>query len=257
MNPDQMKSIPVTHINDDELTLHYYKDPEAPAGVTTHLESCEECSKRFQTIALVLNSIAPESDAESVPEPDGSFETRLLAKMIEPPAAPRLGTFRSRPLVWGSASFAALAATLIVGFSIGRDRGLQEERAAMARSKERVVLSAVSSHLERSRMTLVELRNTEASAEELAELQAAAGEVVRASRLFRAAAAKVGDAPVLAVMEETERLLLRFVNAAPTEAASELNTLKKRVESKDLLFRLRVMESQVEKKEKDLAPAIL
>jgi hypothetical protein len=57
-------------------------------------------------------------------------------------------------------------------------------------------------------------------------------------------------------MEETERLLVRFAAAPDAEAKGELEGLRKRVDSRDLLFRLQVMEARVEKREKDIAPSI-
>ena len=61
------------------------------------------------------------------------------------------------------------------------------------------------------------------------------------------------EAQVAGVMEETERLLIRFAAADPKDAGAELAGLRKRVESRDLLFRLQVMEAQIEKREQSIA----
>jgi len=103
-------------------------------------------------------------------------------------------------------------------------------------------------------VTLVELKNREVSEADLKALQVAANNLVTASRLFRAAAERAGEGQIADVMEETERLLVRFAAAPDTDASSELDGLRKRVDSRDLLFRLQVMEAQVEKREKNLAP---
>jgi hypothetical protein len=42
---------------------------------------------------------------------------------------------------------------------------------------------------------------------------------------------------------------------ATCEARSELDGLRRRVDSRDLLFRLQVMEAQVEKREKSITPS--
>lgn len=243
------------HLTDDDLVLAYYGEEFA------HLASCAECRERRNGLARVLDAMTSEDEANpgsgDVPEPDAAFEARLISSVLRRPVAiaPKKNVFRR--FVLPAAGLSALAASLIIGVSIGRDRGLEEARIEAERSRERVVLSAVSSHLERSRMTLVSLRNTDVAAKDLSELQAAAAELVNASRLFRAAAEKVGEAPVLAVMEETERLLVRFANASSEDAAAELDGLRRRVESRDLVFRLRAMESQVQKREKVLAPTVL
>jgi hypothetical protein len=263
---------PTSHLSDDDLVLAYYREAIEVASIAAgtaedHLASCAECRARQNAIASVLDTMTShdETDADAnvdgLPRPDAAFEARLIASALRRPVAvpPSKSVFRR--FVLPAAGLSALAASLVVGIwtgvSIGRERGLEEARVAAERSRERVVLSAVSSHLERSRMTLVTLRNTDGASKDLTELQEAAGELVRASRLFRAAALKVGEAPVLAVMEETERLLVRFANAPSEDAASELESLRRRVESRDLVFRLRAMESQVQKREKVLAPTVL
>ncbi|HQZ18959.1 MAG TPA: hypothetical protein PLD86_18945, partial [Vicinamibacteria bacterium] len=119
---------------------------------------------------------------------------------------------------------------------------------------ERVLLTALGEHLGRSRVTLVELKNREVSDDDLRNLQAAADNLVTASRLFRAAAERAGEGQIAGVMEETERLLLRFAAAPDAEAKHELDGLRQKVDSRDLLFRLQVMEAQVEKREKDITP---
>jgi hypothetical protein len=267
------------HYLDDELVLLYY----AEDGVTRdHLARCEGCLARLATLARVLDGVkaaeAATLDASDGPEPDAAFEARLISRVISRPVAVEgVSRSRVRRVFLPAAGLAALAATLIVGVTIGRERGRIEGEArvrAATLARERVVLSAVSSHLERSRIALVEMRHSESRGRDIEELQAAAGELVRASRLFRVAAERVDAAdvagaavsagpfgesvrPLLSIMEETERVLVRFANASASEAATELQSLRRRVESRDLLFRLRVMESQVEKREKALASTVL
>ena len=103
-------------------------------------------------------------------------------------------------------------------------------------------------------MTLVQLKNQDVSETDLRALQAAAENLVTASRLFRAAAERAGETQIAEVMDETERLLIRFAATPETRAQDALANLRRRVESKDLLFRLQVMEAQVEKRERELNP---
>ena len=55
---------------------------------------------------------------------------------------------------------------------------------SVAQTQERVLLTALGEHLGRSRVTLVELKNREVSTADLKNLQAAADNLVTASRLF-------------------------------------------------------------------------
>ena len=244
-----------THLTDDQLVLLYYREPLEEAGLDGHLAACAECLGRFQTLTRVLEAVAHDD----IPEPAGDFEARMTAQVLaaakrEEPVLQFPGRFR------GAARFlaagAALAACLILAFSVGRRLGQVEEQTLSASQRqERVLLTALGEHLGRSRVTLVELKNREVSNEDLRNLQTAADNLVTASRLFRAAAERAGEGQIAGVMEETERLLLRFAAAPDAEAKDELDGLRDKVDSRDLLFRLQVMEAQVEKREKDISPS--
>ena len=245
------------HLTDDQLVLLYYREPLEEAGLDGHLAACAECLGRFQTLTRVLHVVAQDD----IPEPAGDFEARMTALVLAAAHKPARGLLLQFPLQLSKtarvlAAGAALAACLLVAFSIGRQLGRVEERTlSAAQTQERVLLTALGEHLGRSRVTLVELKNREVSAKDLKALQAAALNLMTASRLFRAAAERAGEGQIAGVMEETERLLVRFAASPDAEAKSALDGLRRRVDSTDLLFRLQVMEGQVEKREKSIAPA--
>lgn len=243
---------PANHLTDDQLVLLYYREPLEEAGLDGHLAGCALCLARFQTLARVLRVVAHDE----IPEPAGDFEARMTARVLAAVKKPEPGRLLQFPrMARFLAAGAALAACLVLSFSIGRRIGRVEEHTqSAAQTQERVLLTALSEHLGRSRVTLVELNNREVSAGDLKALQAAAHNLVTASRLFRAAAERAGEGQIAGVMEETERLLVRFAAAPDADAKSELDGLRKRVDSRDLLFRLQVMEAQVEKREKSLTP---
>ena len=259
------------HLSDDQLVLLYYREPLENAGFDGHLPACALCLARFETLTRVLRVVGDDD----VPAPAGDFESRMLGSVLERAAREeraaevnhavgvsdiehgRVIAFRPRVfrVVRYLAGGAALAACLILAFTVGRDLGHKEERTLSAEQRrERVLLTGLGEHLGRSRVTLVELKNREVSAADLKALQEAADNLVAASRLFRAAAERAGEGQIAGVMEETERLLVRFAAAPAGEALKELDGLRTRVDSKDLLFRLQMMEAQVEKREKEIAP---
>ncbi|MEO8500152.1 MAG: hypothetical protein ABI565_04500 [Vicinamibacteria bacterium] len=246
------------HLSDDQLVLLYYREPLEEAGLDGHLAACAECLSRFHALTRVLEVVANDD----VPEPAGDFEAKMAARVLAAAKEPERGRLLPFPgRLSGVARFlaagAALAACLVLAFSVGRKLGHVEEQSLSASQRqERVLLTALGEHLGRSRVTLVELNNREVTAEDLKDLQAAADNLVTASRLFRAAAERAGEGQIAGVMEETERLLMRFAAAPDTEARAELDGLRKRVDSRDLLFRLQVMEAQVEKREKSLTRAV-
>jgi hypothetical protein len=254
------------HLSDNQLVLLYYREPLEEAGFDGHLAACAECLRRFQTLSRVLHAVAHDE----IPEPAGDFEARMTTRVLAAAKqADSLGLTtgtedRGRVLAFPKrfataarylAAGAALAACLILAFSVGRRVGhVEEQTQTAAETQQKVLLTALGEHLGRSRVTLVELKNREVSVADLKSLQAAADNLVTASRLFRAAAEHAGEDQIAGVMEETERLLVRFAAAPPTDAKSELDGLRRRVDSRDLLFRLRVMEAKVEQREKDIAP---
>jgi hypothetical protein len=243
------------HLSDDQLVLLYYREPLDEVGLDGHLAGCASCLARFEALTRVLEVVAEDQ----IPEPAGDFEARLTARVLaaakksdEPGRLLSFpGHFRgvARVLFAG----AALAACLVLAFTVGRRVGhVEEQTLSASQRQERVLLTALGEHLGRSRVTLVELKNRDVSDADLKDLQAAADNLVTASRLFRAAAERAGEGQIAGVMEETERLLLRFVAAPDADAKRELAGLREKVESRDLLFRLQVMEAQVEKREKDI-----
>lgn len=238
------------HLSDDQLILLYYREPLEESGLDGHLAACAECLRRFQTLSRALHLVAHDD----IPEPAGDFESRLTTRILAEARRPERGRILHFPRVARFlAAGAALAACLLVAFSVGRQQGRVEEHTlSAARTQERVLLTALGEHLGRSRVTLVELKNREVSEADLKSLQFAADNLMTASRLFRAAAERAGEGQIASVMEETERLLLPFAAATKDEAESELQGLRKRVESRDLLFRLRVMEAKVEEREKNM-----
>lgn len=241
------------HLTDNQLILLYYREPLEEPGLDGHLAACADCLARFESLTRLLAAV----NHDDIPEPAGDFESRMTASVI---AAAKNQEERGKILPFRRvarflAAGAALAACLILAFSVGRQLGRVEEQALSSeQTQERVLLAALGEHLGRSRVTLVELKNREIADGDLLELQAAAENLVTASRLFRAAAERAGEGQIAGVMEETERLLVRFAAAPDAEARSELDGLRKRVDSRDLLFRLQVMEAQVEKREMSLGP---
>lgn len=245
-----------SHLTDDHLVLLYYREPLEEAGLDGHLAACASCLGRFQALTRVLEAVAQDD----VPEPAGDFEARMTAQVLAAAKQERGRVLQFPGRLRGVARFlaggAALAACLVLAFSVGRRLGhVEEQTLSASQRQERVLLTALGEHLGRSRVTLVELKNREVSDQDLKNLQDAADNLVTASRLFRAAAERAGEGQIAGVMEETERLLLRFAAAPEAEAKHELDGLRDKVDSRDLLFRLQVMEAQVEKREKNITPS--
>jgi hypothetical protein len=84
--------------------------------------------------------------------------------------------------------------------------------------------------------------------------RALADELVASSRLYRQTAARSGEPALAAVLEELERVLVEVAAGPDALTPGDLAELQRRIESRGLLFRVRVIGSQVREREKGLLP---
>jgi hypothetical protein len=116
--------------------------------------------------------------------------------------------------------------------------------------RERVLLSALGDHFDRTEAMLVELAGTAPGERvSIAAEQRRAGDLLAATRLYRRAALDAGDASVAEVLELLQRILVE-VTGSPSELSSfELRALQHRIETQELLFKLRIASSAVRNRE--------
>jgi hypothetical protein len=153
------------------------------------------------------------------------------------------------------AAGAAFAGLLVAAFLAGRfypqTRKPQEmASAADPQLGERVLLVAVGDYLERSQMVLIELTNAHPhGALDITSQQERAGDLVSESRLYRQTAEHTGDSAVAGVLEELDRVLLDITHAPSRITPIELEGLRQRLEAEGILFKIRVMGSNVRNQE--------
>jgi hypothetical protein len=115
--------------------------------------------------------------------------------------------------------------------------------------RERVLLVAVGDHLERSQMILVELANAGAPAAghlDISYEQQTAEDLLESNRLYRQTAATNGDVATAALLEELERVLLEIAHSPSEVSAHQLEELRKQIEDRGILFKVKVFGSRVE-----------
>ena len=222
------------HISEERLVLYYYGEPEG-AATEQHLADCNACRSAYQALQRVLNSV----DGLPVPELPETYEADLWRKL-----GPHVSV-RPRPrwTQWGLA--AALAAALVAAFLAGR--GSRPDQSALIR--ERVLLVAVGDHLERSRMVLVELANADPAQLDISFEQRSAEDLLEANRLYRQTAASTGDASTAGMLEDLERVLLEIAHSPETVSAPQLEDLKRHIEDRGILLKVKVFGSQLEQRE--------
>lgn len=245
----------MSHLAEEELVLLYYGESTAEAAAESHLAACGSCRAEWQALRAALDAVT-DATAAGDPLPDrtpGELEAAWLALRPRLQAARRARAVRRvllAPL--------AVAAALVLAFLAGRHWAVPSPApaaAADARVRDRILLVAVGDHLERSQMLLVELANAPGGrAADIGVEQGWAQELVGANRLYRQAALRAGEPAVAGVLDELERLLVEVAHSPETLQPEQLARLQKRIESRGLLFKVRVLESNVRAQEKREQP---
>jgi hypothetical protein len=241
------------HIADDDLVLHYYGelDLAEEAHAAAHLAGCRDCHASYTKLQRVLATI------EAAPAPDvpEALERRVWARL-----APELGVRRGGWLSWfesPSARLLAAAAILVLvagAFFVGRvsrprPGAAATPVAAESRLRERVLLADLGEHLDRSQMMLIELVSGEVELDSGIE-RARAEQLVSANRLYRQTAEATGNVALADVLDELERVLVDVAASPERWSASDLEQVRDRIDSKGLLFKVRVLSSEVRERQK-------
>lgn len=227
----------MNHPSEEDLVLHLYGEADESDFLRKHLESCARCREEL----TVLRHVLAEVDELTPPERPSDYGTRVWERVSKELPA----TKRSRSYYWLAAAAVVLAATFLVGRFTARPSADDLARAGQIR--ERILLVALSDHLEQSQVLLLEVVNRGGdSASPLAPFERErAAELLQASRLYRQTAYQVGEVATADVLEELERILLD-VSQGP-ESLEAREGLKSRIEERDMLFKLRVLESTTKK----------
>jgi hypothetical protein len=242
------------HLSDEELILQYYGERADGAG--EHLQICESCRASFESLGRVLHSM----DGLDVPEPAEGYEGRVwnrLAPELERPRAQRwsrLGAWLSpRRLV----AAAAMAVLLIAAFLAERMSQQRQQVAGLSGPvRERIMLVAVGEHLDRSQMILVELENNaSAGPVDISEEKQRARDLISENRLYRQAALNSGDRGVSSVLDDLERTLLEVAHSPSKLDSSEFKEIRQRIEAEGILFKIRVVGSNLRERERIPEPA--
>ena len=113
------------------------------------------------------------------------------------------------------------------------------------------MLLAVGDHLEQSQMVLVELLNSGASGPlDISGEQQRAEDLVGENRLYRQAALKSGDKAVSNLLEELERVLLEIAHSPSKLDSNDLQQIRQRIEAEGILFKIRVVGTNLRERER-------
>jgi anti-sigma factor RsiW len=228
----------MNHPSEEDLVLHLYGEADESDFLAKHLESCARCREEL----AVLRQVLAEVDEMTPPERPSDYGARVWERVSKDLKLSRAKT--SRSYYWLAAAAVLLLATFLAGRFTARP---PTKLARPGQIRERILLVALSDHLEQSQVLLLEVVNRDdGSASPIAPLERArAGELLQASRLYRQTAYQVGEVAAADVLEDLERILLDMSQGPESLEARE--GMKSRIEERDLLFKLRVLGSNVKK----------
>jgi hypothetical protein len=238
----------MTHINNDDLVLFYYGELAAPAAAEGHLAVCPECRANFRALQSVLNTV----DSAPVPERDPEYGSAVWQKIQG--RLPRRRASFSWTSWWLWAP--AVAALLLAAFLAGRLSHGPAPAVATGKVRERILLVAVGDHLERSQMVLAELTNSpEGKGQvDISDERLRAADLLEDNRLYRQTARTTGDAAVAGVLDDLERVLIEIAHSPDRVSGPQLDDLRHDIEDRGLLFKVRVLGSQVRQRETEPSP---
>jgi hypothetical protein len=238
------------HLTEEQLVACYYHDGEAVAA-EEHLAACDECRAQFETLRNVLALV----DQLPIPERSDAYGDEVWTRLRW-----KLGSERRRSRVW--ATLAAVAAALAIAFIGGvlwHARMQQHQPtmishaapplaqpAAVQPSRDRLLLVVVSDHLDSSERMLLEVANADATHSlDVSSESKRAGELVASNRIYRQTAARRGETRIASLLSDLEPVLVELSHAGSTLSPDEVAALQKRIDSKGLLFKVRVVSAQV------------
>jgi hypothetical protein len=256
------------HLTEDELVLHYYGelDAHASARAGDHLRECATCHASFTTLQRVLATV---ESASTVDVREG-FERTVWARLQPELERPQKGRFSwlvlsPARLAWVGGIVVLVAAAFFAGrFSQRPSEPVVAENNTRTNPvtigdtpspstgfREQILLSDLGSHLDRSQMMLIDLVSADSTdLADFASERTRAGELAADNRLYRQAALANGNASLAAVLDDLEQVLVDVAASPDKVSAEDLNDVRRRIENKGLLLKVRVMSTDVQRRQK-------
>jgi hypothetical protein len=257
-----------THLTEDDLVLHYYgeMDDSDEAHAAAHLRTCEQCHASYRRLQRVLAAV--DEHALAIPELPAHFERTVWARLE--PGLDR-GSRGWRGLLALSPQLAlAASVVLLVAAAFYAGRMMPRESAPGAPAgtstaapvaasaagtelRERILLVDLNDHLEQSQMVLVELvAADDQQPVAMSDERKRAEELVAANRLYRQTAVTTGDNTIADLLDELERVLVDVAASPERVSAQDLDDVRRRIHSSGLLFKVRVLSSEVRQRQRNM-----
>jgi len=239
----------MNHLSEEQLVLHHYHDDDAPGAAEQHLASCPTCRAEYARLRRVLAMV----DQMPIPERGAEYGEQIWKRLH--------WKLRGRRPRTRWTTILAAAAVLAVAFFAGQlwrartaatqPAGQQVAAAPAANAQtrgetaaDRVLVVVVSDHLENSERMLLEVANADTRRGlDLSDDSKRAAELVASNRIYRQTASRRGDARIASLLADLEPILLELSHAEKL-SPEELKSLQKRIDSKGLLFKVRLVSAE-------------
>jgi hypothetical protein len=244
------------HLTEDDLVLHYYGELDGPASAlaAAHLHECGACHAAFARLQRVLAAV------DAAPEPaiaDG-FERTVWARLQPELQYGRGGwtswfMFSPARLAWVAAVVVLAGAVFFAGrlSQPGAGTPAGAVGAAGMDLRERVLLADLHDHLDRSQMMLVDLVSADSERDvDVSIERTRAQQLVSANRLYRQTAVDTGNMALAQVLDELEQVLVDLAASPDHLSSGDLAAMRQRIDDKGLLLKVRVLSSQVQKRQR-------
>lgn len=244
------------HLTEDDLVLHYYGelDPDAAARTSTHLQECGAC----RTTLTKLQRVFAIVDAAPEPAVSDGFE-RIVWARLQPGLQHSAGgwaswfAFSPMRLAWLAAIVMLVGAAFFAG-RLSQQTGGTSAPATLATKedlRERVLLADLSEHLDRSQLMLVDLVSARSDRDlDVAAERTRAEQLLSANRLYRQSALDTGNRALAQVLDDLEQVLVDVVASPDRLSVGDLAEMRERIDDKGLLLKVRVLSSEVQKRQR-------
>jgi hypothetical protein len=246
------------HLTEQELVLHHYHDEDSPAAVAQHLGACDVCRAEYNSIQRVLALV----DEIPIPQRPDNYGEQVWTRLRW-----RLGS-AGRRRNWRTVL--AAAAVLAVAFFAGQwwhahniapanvatiNAAAGKAASTQAESQNRILFVVVTDHLDSSERMLLQVVNSDSKRGlDLTNERGRAEELVASNRIYRQTAEQHGDDRLASLLSDLEPVLLEIAHSDGKLSPEKAASLQKRIDSKGLLFKVRVISAQTSGREAPAAP---
>jgi hypothetical protein len=257
----------VKHYSEEDLILHYYGEAgrwttaagrrQRRSEIEQHVDQCPACAELYQSLVGTLRLLEAPDGPDRGDQYGLEVWQRIRARLPEPEAP-----WWAQWLRWNRLAAAAGVAVLVVAaFVAGRSWSTADNPPAAPSTasataqaipatdgRERILLTSVAEHLDRSERILTDIMNT-TNGGDISSEQRWAEDLISTSRLYRQEAVEVGEQSVASVLDELERNLLEVVHSPSRVTAAQLDDVRRRIDAAALLFKVRVLGDELRQRE--------